>query len=306
MTAWVFYHDIFDFPLPPGHRFPLAKYVLLRQHLLAENLLAAEELAVPPAAGEAQLCLAHDADYVQRALQGGLSAREVRRIGLPWSPQLAERARRSVGSTLAAATAALQDGLGVNLGGGTHHAHRDHGKGYCLFNDVAVAAHQLLAEGVLQRALVVDCDVHQGDGTAEIFAADERVFTFSIHGAKNFPFTKFPSDLDIPLPDGTGDDVYLEALQSGLERAFLASRPQLVFYLAGADPYAGDRLGRLALSMQGLQERDRLVLERCRQAGLPLVITLGGGYGRRIEDTVEIYGNTVRQALITYRSRQTS
>jgi acetoin utilization deacetylase AcuC-like enzyme len=227
---------------------------------------------------------------------GTLSEKEARRIGFPWSPQLLERSRRSAGGTIAACRSALQDGLSAYLGGGTHHAYPDHGEGYCVFNDVAVAVRSLQFEGGFRRAVILDCDVHQGNGTAAIFGGDPSVFTFSIHGEKNFPFHKESGDLDIPLPDGCGDEAYLAALQRGVQASLERAQSGLAVYIAGADPFVGDRLGRLALSKAGLAERDRLVLELCRLAGLPVAIVLGGGYARNVEDTVDIHMQTIRLA----------
>jgi acetoin utilization deacetylase AcuC-like enzyme len=206
---------------------------------------------------------------------------------------MVERSRRSAGATICACRAALEDGVAANLAGGTHHAFRDHGEGFCVFNDAAIAARAMQAEGRVDRVLIVDCDVHQGNGTASILRGDDSIFTFSIHGARNFPFTKENSDLDIELPDGCSDEAYLLKLDDGLTTAFDLARPQLVIYLAGADPYADDRLGRLSLSMEGLAERDRLVFARSRQAGVPVAIAMAGGYARQIDDTVAIHANTI-------------
>jgi acetoin utilization deacetylase AcuC-like enzyme len=292
----IFYCDEFPLPLPAGHRFPVQKYALLREAVGAAELAGPVELLVPAPASEEQLLRAHDADYVRRVTAGQLTPQEIRPIGLPWSPQLVARARCSAGGTIAACRAALRGGLAVSLAGGTHHAFRDHGQGYCVFNDSAVAARAVQAEGVAHRAVILDCDVHQGNGTAAITADDPTIFTFSIHAAHNFPFHKERSDLDVELADGTGDAAYLEALEEGVRRALDLAEADLAIYLAGADPYAGDRLGRLALSKAGLAERDRLVLGLCRAAGLPAAIVMGGGYGRCIEDTVDIHLQTVRIA----------
>ncbi len=293
-----FYHDLFTFPLPEKHRFPIEKYRLVRERLLAEGILAPGDLHIPPAATDAQLTLAHTPEYIRKVTAGTLTPKEIRRIGFPWSPQLVERSRRSVGSSIAAGYAALSEGVAVNLAGGTHHAHADFGSGYCVFNDVAVAIRVLQGEGHIRRAAVVDCDVHQGDGTAAIFAGDPTVFTFSVHGAKNFPFNKPPGSLDIPLPDGTGDDEYLRAVERGTHAALNGFAPDVVFYLAGADPFEGDTLGRLSVSKRGLEERDRLVLAACQRAGVPLVVVMGGGYARQVQDTVDIHVTTVRLCAV--------
>jgi acetoin utilization deacetylase AcuC-like enzyme len=293
----LYYTDHFAVPMPAGHTFPMAKYARLRQHVVAAALVAPEDLVVPHAATDEELLRVHDADYLRRVCAGTLSAEEIRALGLPWSAALVERSRRSCGATIEACRAALEDGVAANLAGGTHHASRDRGAGYCVFNDAAVAARAMRAEGRVRRVVILDCDVHQGDGTAAIFATDPTVFTFSIHGAKNYPLWKPPSDLDVGLADGTGDAAYLEALDRGVRQALERAGAELVIYLAGADPFAGDRLGRLAVSKQGLAERDRLVFERCRAARLPVAVTMAGGYARDVKDTVEIHLQTVREAI---------
>jgi len=292
----IFYCDGFLLPLPSGHRFPIQKYVLLRQAAMAVGLVAPEDMVVPKPATDEQILRAHDPDYLERVVHGELTPKEVRRIGFPWSPELVARTRCSVGGTIAACRAALRDGVAASLAGGTHHAFHDHGQGYCVFNDSVIAARAMQAEGRARRVAIIDCDVHQGNGTAAILADDPTIFTFSIHGARNFPFHKELSDLDIELEDGTEDADYLEALKTGLVRALALAGADLAIYLAGADPYAGDQLGRLALSKQGLAARDRLVFELCRGAGLPVATVMSGGYGRQIEDTVEIHLATVRIA----------
>lgn len=300
----IFYHDHFVLPLPENHRFPMRKYSLVRQRIVDQKLVPQACLQVPEPASDEQLELAHARSYVRRVSAGELTRHEVRRIGFPWSPQLVERSRRSVGSTIGAGRAALRDGVAVNLAGGTHHAGPDWGQGYCVFNDAAVAARTLQAEGLVRRVVVLDCDVHQGNGTAAIAAGDSTIFTFSIHGARNFPFHKEKSDLDIGLEDETGDEAYLEALERGLQLALDRAEADLAIYLAGADPFAGDRLGRLALSKAGLAERDRMVFEMCRKAGLPVAVTMAGGYGRDVSDTVDIHFQTVcLAALEIYASR---
>ena len=291
----VFHCDGFTYPLPPDHRFPAAKYTLLRERVAAE-LVPPCELRVPDAATDEQLLRAHSAEYLTAVKNGTLTPREMRRIGLPWSPELVERSWRSVGGTIEACRAALGDGIGVSLSGGTHHAFPDHGEGFCVFNDCAVAARAMQAEGRARRIVIIDCDVHQGNGTAAIFAGDSGVFTFSIHGAKNFPLHKEHSDLDLELPDGTADGDYLDALEIGVERALAMACADLAIYLAGADPYAGDTLGRLALTKAGLAARDRLVFDHCRRAGLPVAVVMAGGYARDIRDTAEIQFETVRIA----------
>ena len=299
----VFYYDQFHFPLPIGHRFPLNKYRLLRQHLEAEQLIPPENLIVAPKATLDQIGQAHDADYIERAESGTLSMPEIRRIGLPWSAELMARVHRSVGSTIATSRIALREGFAVSLGGGTHHACRNHGEGFCIYNDTVIAARTMQAEGLVQRVVVIDCDVHQGNGTAQITAGDPTIFTFSIHAERNYPFRKVPSDLDIGLPDGTGDDEYLAALQASLIQIGNQLQVDLAIYLAGADPYQGDRLGRLALTKAGLQARDELVLNFCREWGWPIAITLAGGYGKQIEETVAIHLHTVMAAQAFSRQR---
>ena len=292
----LFYADHFVLPLPAGHRFPMEKYARLRERLMAGGSFTPDDFHVPAAASDTELLRAHDAGYLQRVIRGSLAPSEVRRIGFPWSEAMVERSRRSAGATLAACRAALEDGCAANLAGGTHHAFRDRGEGFCVFNDAAVAARAMQAEGRAQRVLIVDCDVHQGNGTASILRGDDSIFTFSIHGARNFPFEKEISDLDIELPDGCNDDAYLLQLEHGLDTAFDLARPDLVIYLAGADPYHDDRLGRLGLSFAGLLERDRSVFARCKADAVPVAIAMAGGYARQIDDTVAIHAATIRQA----------
>ena len=291
--------DHFALPLPPGHRFPLSKYAALRERV-AE--LPGARLRVAPAATDEELGRAHDRGYVAAVCAGTLDAHAQRRIGFPWSPAMFERSRRSAGATLAACRSALASGLSASLAGGTHHAHRDFGEGYCVFNDAAVAARAMQAEGLAGRVLVVDLDVHQGDGTAAIFEGDASVFTFSMHGRGNFPFRKQASDLDVELVDGTGDAAYLAALAAALPRALARSAPELALYLAGADPFAGDRLGRLALSKAGLAGRDRYVLHTLRDAGVPVAVTMAGGYAEAIADVVDIHCATIAIACERWRS----
>jgi acetoin utilization deacetylase AcuC-like enzyme len=298
----LYYTDAFVLPLPPGHRFPMEKYSLLRQRLAGSGEFALNDFVLPHAATDEELSLAHDPIYVARVAGGQLDAAEQREIGLPWSEELVERSRRSVGATIGACRAACQFGVAANLAGGTHHAQRARGAGFCVFNDAAVAARAMQLEGRTGRILIIDCDVHQGDGTANIFANDESVYTFSIHGAGNFPFHKARSNLDIELNDGCCDAEYLARLDQGLAAALDASRPDLVIYLAGADPYEHDRLGRLALSMACLAERDRRVCTACRRAGTPVAVTMAGGYARNIDDTVTIHASTVLVAKRAFAS----
>jgi acetoin utilization deacetylase AcuC-like enzyme len=292
----LFYTDHFVLPLPPEHRFPMQKYALLRQRVAASGLFAADDLRVPHAATDEEITRAHDPDYLRRVQSGELSVQEIRRIGFPWSPEMVQRSRRSSGATIEACRAALEDGFAANLAGGTHHAFRDCGQGFCVFNDSAIAARAMQAEGRVQRVVIIDCDVHQGNGTASILADDPTIFTFSIHGAKNFPFHKERSNLDIELADGTDDLTYLVALEQGLQAALELAQADLAIYLAGADPFVGDRLGRLALSKAGLAERDRLVFDYCQAAGLPVAITMAGGYAPQIEDIVDIHFQTIGEA----------
>jgi len=292
----IYYTDQFVLPLPEGHRFPMSKYSLLRERVAESDWAGDCELRVPAAATDEEITRAHDLAYLERVQHGQLTRQEVRRIGFPWSPEMVERSRRSAGATIEACRSALDDGVAVSLAGGTHHAFRDQGEGFCIFNDSVIAARAMQAEGRARRVIVVDCDVHQGNGTATLCAEDASIFTFSIHGAKNFPFRKERSDLDVALEDGTEDRDYLDALQQALERALVASHADLAIYLAGADPWAGDRWGRLGLSKNGLAERDRLVFDACRAAVLPLAVTMAGGYAPRVEDTVDIHYRTVKAA----------
>jgi len=283
-------------PLPNGHRFPIEKYALLRHRVLAEGLIERDNLHEPTRASRDDLLGVHTQRYVDCFTSGDLTTGEQRRLGFPWSHHLVERSYHSVGGTCAAVEAALTDGVAINLAGGTHHAFPTHGEGFCVFNDVAIAVRRQLATGRISRAAIVDLDVHQGNGTHHIFAADPRVFTFSMHGRRNYPFHKVSGDCDVELEDGTGDDVYLERLADTLPAVLAAARPQLVVYLAGADPHEGDRLGRLCLTFQGLARRDHMVLSACREVGIPVAITIAGGYGRDIASTVEVHLNTVRAA----------
>ena len=260
------------------------------------ELVSPGELCVPHSATDEELLRAHTQDYVRRVVNGELTQREIRAIGFPWSPELVHRSRRSSGATIEACIAALDNGFAVNLAGGTHHAFHNRGLGFCVFNDSAIAAKAMLAERRLRRIMIIDCDVHQGNGTATILADEPNAFTFSIHGAKNFPSHKEQSDLDIPLPDATGDATYLEALDDGLHRALNLASPDLAIYLAGADPYVDDIFGRLALTKPGLLARDRLVFDYCQKEGVPVALTMAGGYAKRVEDIVDIHFQTIHEA----------
>ena len=299
MRVWS--HHRWQFPLPPHHKFPLAKYELLAERVVEEGLVAPGDVLEPDPVGWEDLATVHDCGLLSRIREGCLTAREARGLGLPWSRELVERGRRSVGGTIEAAFTALESGVAMNLGGGTHHAGRDFARGYCLFNDVAVALALLRREDEARAALIVDCDVHQGDGTAHIFADDPRTFTLSLHGARNYPFQRLPSDLDVDIASGTGDARYLRALDEALDFALERSRPYFAFYLAGADPWEGDRLGRLALSKDGLRRRDELVLDRLRAEGIDVCVVLAGGYADDIGDTVEI--NVATAAAVAARTR---
>jgi acetoin utilization deacetylase AcuC-like enzyme len=286
----------YTFPLPPGHRFPIAKYEVLRRRVVSEGLVPADRVHDPAKASPGALRLVHTDDYVTRLTEGRLGPDELRRLGFPWSAALVERSYRAVGGTCEAARAALDQGLAMNLAGGTHHAFADHGEGFCVFNDVAIAIRMLQREGLVRRAAVIDLDVHQGNGTHAVFAGDESVFTFSMHAGRNYPFAKVPGSLDVELADGTGDEEYLSRLDALLPGVLARAAPDLVIYLAGADPHAGDRLGRLGLSFDGLARRDAIVIAGCREVGIPVAVTIAGGYGREMEDTVRVHLNTVRVA----------
>jgi acetoin utilization deacetylase AcuC-like enzyme len=284
----VWTHDRWTFPLPDNHKFPIAKYGLLRERMEAEGYQVHEADATPWPWLEA----VHDPALVARIRTGGLTLRESRGLGLPWSPALVERSRRSVAGTIAAARFALGAGVGMNLGGGTHHAGRSFSRGYCVFNDVAVALSRLRADGRVRRALIVDCDVHQGDGTADLLGPDPDTFTLSLHGARNYPFQRIPSDLDVDIASGSGDDRYLQALEEALDYALPRAEAEYAFFLAGADPWEGDKLGKLAVTKAGLLARDELVLDRLRATGAPVCVVLAGGYADDVRDTVDIHAAT--------------
>ncbi|NNF06686.1 MAG: histone deacetylase [Candidatus Eisenbacteria bacterium] len=293
-----FHTDEFLLPLPPEHRFPMDKYPRLREWVTKNE--PSIQLNTPPAAEVDDLCLVHEPDYVDRVLKGQLDTKEVRAIGFPWSPHLVNRSLRSVGATVAASRISQEEGVAVNLAGGTHHAFSNRGEGYCVFNDCAVATRVLQTQCGVERVLIWDCDVHQGNGTANIFAQDASVFTCSFHGEKNYPFTKEESDLDIALPDEANDEVYLGRLREHLPRVLREFKPQHVLYLSGADPYSGDRLGRLGLSKAGLAVRDRFVFESVVGLGIPITVCMGGGYAEAVEDIVEIHGRTVLEAFAAW------
>lgn len=286
-----FYSDHFVLPLPEGHRFPMQKYRLVREGV--RNKLEHVEFLEAQPATDGVLALAHHPLYIQRVCNGALSSAEQRAIGFPWTPQMVERSRRSAGATIAACRAALEDGVAVNLAGGTHHAYADRGEGFCVFNDAAIAARLMQAERRVKRVAIVDLDVHQGNGTASILVRDESVFTLSMHGEHNYPFAKECSNIDIALPDGAEDAEYLDALCCALEDLFRQFAPELMIYLAGADPHEGDRLGRLKLTFDGLAKRDRLVFEAAHERNIPVAVAMAGGYGKNIADTVAIHVQTV-------------
>lgn len=286
-----FYSDHFVLPLPAGHRFPMQKYRLIR--VGAQEVVPDIELHEAPAVTDGVLALAHHPDYIRRVSTGALSATEQKAIGFPWTEQMLERSRRSVGATISACRAAIDHGVAATLAGGTHHAFADRGEGFCVFNDVAVAARLMQAERRAKHVAIIDLDVHQGNGTASILACDDSVFTLSLHGERNYPFAKEPGDLDVALPDGTGDDAYIASLKQALGDLFSRFAPQLIIYLAGADPHEGDRLGRLKLTLRGLEIRDRLVFGQAYQRKIPVAVTMAGGYGRNMQDTVAAHVQTV-------------
>jgi acetoin utilization deacetylase AcuC-like enzyme len=296
------YHPDYFVQLPPRHPFPMAKYPLVYQRLLGEGVLQLPDVLNPDEAQTADLALVHTPGYLQRLASGSLEPAEIRRIGVPWSSALWRRSKLAVQGTVEAARAALQDGLAGNLAGGTHHAFADHGEGFCLLNDVAVAVRVLQREGRAARALVIDLDVHQGNGTAAIFEGDPDVFTFSMHGERNYPTRKMRSSLDVGLGDGVGDDEYLGLLTRHLSEVFRVFTPDIVFYLAGVDPARGDRYGRLTLSDDGIRRRDRQVLEACLDRDLPAVITLAGGYAATPERTAELHSIVFREAATLLRT----
>lgn len=289
----IFYSPYYYADIGEGHVFPIKKFELVRDKLLAEGTLQKEEISEPEPAAVEDVLLVHTEDYVSRLMKGELTAKEIRKLGLPWSKSLVRRSFLATSGTISAARHALSNGVSSNLAGGTHHAFPDRGEGFCVLNDVAVAVRVLQREKLAEKFLIVDCDVHQGNGTAFIFQTDKSVFTFSMHGAKNYPLHKEQSTLDLELPDGTGDREFLEILSEALPRVFLHN-PDIVFYLGGADPFEQDKLGRLKLTKEGLRRRDEMVLQFAREREVPIVTTMSGGYALDINDTVEIHSNTIR------------
>jgi len=283
----------YTFPLPDGHRFPVAKYRLLKERVLAEGLATPSQIHDAPAATDDMLLRVHDARYVSEFRSGTLAPDAIRRLGFPWSVALVERSLRALAGTVAASRHALEHGVAMNLAGGTHHAFPSYGEGFCVFNDVAVATRVLQAEGLVRRVAIIDLDVHQGNGTHAIFEGDDSAYTFSMHGGRNFPFRKVPGTLDVELDDGTGDHEYLALLAAALPRVLHDARADIVFFLAGADPHERDKLGRLSLTFDGLRRRDMMVIESCREIGLPVAVTIAGGYGHDVDDTVRIHLGTV-------------
>lgn len=305
MNYRLYYSPYYYAEIGEGHVFPIKKFELVRDLLLAEATLSEDELLAPEPAAIDDLLLVHTEDYITRLRDGELTAKEIRKLGLPWSESLVRRSFHAISGTINAARDCLTSGVASNLAGGTHHAYPDRGEGFCVLNDVAVAIRVLQRDGLARRFLIVDLDVHQGDGTAFIFRDHPDVFTFSMHGAKNYPLFKQPSSLDIELADKTGDDEYLETLEHALSRVILHD-PDVIFYLAGADPYEKDKLGRLAMTIDGLRRRDEMVLSFARDRGVPIVTTMSGGYAADIEDTVEIHANTIRAVKNVYFSEATA
>lgn len=298
----IYYSPYYYADIGEGHVFPIRKFELVRDRLIAEGTLSEWEIFGPDTAAAEDLLLVHTDDYISRLRSGELTAKEIRKLGLPWSESLVRRSFHAISGTIEAARHCLESGIASNLAGGTHHAYPDRGEGYCVLNDAAVAIRVLQREGLAERFLIVDLDVHQGDGTAFIFRDSPEVFTFSMHGAKNYPLFKQTSSLDIELPDKTGDTEYLETLEHALDRVIMHG-PDVIFYLAGADPYEKDKLGRLGLTIEGLRRRDEMVLRFAGEAGVPIVTTMSGGYAADIDDTVEIHCNTIRAVKGVYFER---
>src|SRR5919202_4582030 len=292
----VVYSDQFVLPLPEGHRFPMKKYSMLREKVAADHVCRPGELRIPHAATDTEILRAHDASYLRKVVTGRLSAKEMRRIGFPWSKRMVERSRRASGGTLDACRAALSEGLAANLAGGTHHAFAGRGEGFCVLNDSAIAARALRAEGLVEKVIILDTDVHQGNGTASILRDDTYTFTFSMHGAKNYPFRKEESDLDVSLRDGADDGEFLATLEESLERIMDLADWDLAIFLAGADPFVGDELGRLSVTKEGLAERDRMVLTGCQKRNVPVAITMAGGYAPGDQDIMDNHHQTIKKA----------
>ena len=289
------YSDRYDLNLG-SHVFPSIKYRLVKEKLLREHIAEPGDFIEPPPASDDDIALVHHREYLRKLQTGKLSYLEVLRLEIPYSPELVRAVWLCTGGSILAGRLALEDGAAVNVGGGFHHAYPDHGEGFCVLNDFAVAIRRLQKDRTIERAMTVDCDVHQGNGTAAIFGGDHTVFTLSIHQENNYPYPKPPSSLDINLRDGVGDEEYLRELAQGLDRALEEFSPDLIFYVAGADPYRDDQLGGLKLSLQGLEKRDRLVFEKAKQKNIPAAVILAGGYARRVEETVEIHVSTIRVA----------
>ncbi len=293
MSYRLFYSPYYYADIGEGHVFPIRKFELVRDILIKEGTLELQEIFEPAPANVADLHLVHTEDYISRLVDGTLTQKEIRKLGLPWSQSLVRRSFHAISGTIEAAKYAIKSGIASNLAGGTHHAFPDRGEGFCVLNDVAVAIRVLQRDKLAERFLIIDCDVHQGNGTAFIFKDDDSVFTFSMHGAKNYPLHKEKSTLDIELPDKTGDDEFLETLEQALPRVIL-HHPDIIFYLGGADPFENDKLGRLSLTKNGLMKRDEMVLEFAKDRNVPIVTTMSGGYALDINDTVEIHANTIR------------
>jgi acetoin utilization deacetylase AcuC-like enzyme len=289
------YTDQYDLNLG-NHVFPSVKYRLTKEELVREGVVSEEDILQPEPASDEDIARVHRQDYIDKLKRGTLSYEEILRMEVPYSPELVRAVWLAAGGSILAGRLALKDSLAVNLSGGFHHAFPDHGEGFCVIHDVAVAIRRLQNDQAIRTAMTVDCDVHQGNGTAFIFLDDPTVFTFSIHQERNYPYPKPPSNLDINLEDGTNDDEYLAALEEGLDESLAQFRPDVIFYVAGADPYREDQLGGLSLSIEGLMRRDRMVFEKAQKKGIPCVVTLAGGYAQRVEDTVRIHANTVRVA----------
>ncbi len=289
------YSDQYDLHLG-DHVFPSLKYRLIKERLLRDGVVKPEDIVEPPAASDDDVALVHHRDYIRKLQTGKLSYLEIMRLEIPYSPELVRAVWLSAGGSILAGRLALEDGAAINIGGGFHHAYPDHGEGFCVLNDIAIAIRRLQKDRAIERAMTVDVDVHQGNGTAAIFGGDPSVFTLSIHQTNNYPHPKPPSSLDINLPDGVDDAEYLAAFGAGLDKALAASSPELIVYVAGADPYREDQLGGLKLTLEGLEKRDRLVFEKARAKHIPVAVTLAGGYARHVEDTVTIHANTVRVA----------